>query len=100
MLYIAVYLLVINLVGAALTWLDKERAIRHEWRIPEKQFMTLAVVGAGPGIYVGCRTFRHKTRRAKFMVGIPVIVAVQVLAFALICAFAPEWLQWFQWDAG
>lgn len=90
MLYIAAYLLAVNMIGMVLTWLDKEKAIHHEWRIPEKRFMTLAAVGAGPGIYVGCKTFHHKTKRAKFMVGIPIIVAMQMLAAALAMAFGRQ----------
>ena len=79
MVYTGWYLLILNAFTLFLTWADKRRAVRHAWRVPEARFMVLAALGGGIGIYAGCRMFRHKVKHAKFMIGVPVILVVQLV---------------------
>ena len=73
------YLLVINLVGFAMMGIDKNRAKRGAWRIPEKTLFTCALLGGSLGTTLGMSTFRHKTKHWYFKYGMPLILVVQVL---------------------
>lgn len=73
-------LAVINITGFIITGLDKYRAKKKMWRIRESTFFLLSLLGGCPGVYIGLLLFRHKTRHWYFMLGIPAIFAVQLLA--------------------
>ena len=82
------YLLAINAVAFLLMLVDKIKAKRNLWRIPEATLMGSAAIGGSIGALLGMYTFRHKTRHPKFTVGIPVILALQVaLAVFLLVKF-------------
>lgn len=76
---LCLYLLIINALGLLIMLVDKEKAKKHLWRIPESTLLTVAALGGSVGCYAGMRVFHHKTRKPKFYIGIPVIFAVQVL---------------------
>lgn len=67
------YLLIINLAGLCSMWLDKRKAIRHEWRIPEATLFLIAFLGGSLGSVIGMQLFRHKTRHWYFVWGMPAI---------------------------
>lgn len=73
------YLLLINAAGLLIMLADKRKAIKNRWRIPEKTMLTVAILGGSLGIYAGMQLFRHKTKHAKFSIGVPVILAIQIL---------------------
>ncbi len=75
-----IYLICINLVSLFLFYSDKRRARKHVWRIPEKTLFLAAVAGGSLGAVAGMYLFRHKTRHWYFVIGIPLILAVQVIA--------------------
>ena len=77
--WMILYLAVINLIGFWLMGDDKRRARKHQWRIPEKTLFLAALLGGSLGAILGMYTFRHKTRHWYFVVGLPGILAVQVL---------------------
>lgn len=84
MKYILIYLLSINLITFLIYGLDKWKAQKDKWRVPEKTLLLLAVIGGSIGALVGMQLFRHKTKHAKFLIGVPVILALQlVLAWFL-----------------
>lgn len=60
-------------------YIDKKRAINHKWRISEQSLLLLAIIGGSIGIYGGMQFFRHKTKHAKFTIGLPVILIAQVV---------------------
>lgn len=60
---------------------DKRRAIRGAGRVPEARLFLLALLGGGIGGLLGMYAFRHKTRHLHFVIGFPLIAAVQILAF-------------------
>ena len=74
------YLLIINAVGFALMLIDKWKARKNRWRIPEATLMGIAALGGSVGSLLGMYTVRHKTQHPKFTLGIPLILAVQIVA--------------------
>ncbi len=72
-------LVVINIAGFVTVAVDKHKSRKKLWRIPERLFFLLALLGGCPGVYAGFLLFRHKTRRWYFMLGIPAIFVLQVL---------------------
>ncbi len=74
------YLLLINAAGFALMLIDKWKARKNRWRIPEATLMTVAALGGSVGSLAGMYLVRHKTQHPKFTLGIPLILAVQVVA--------------------
>ena len=81
---VLIYLEIINLLSFALFGIDKRRAKKHLWRIPEGTLILSAVLGGGIGALGGMLLFRHKTRKMRFTVGIPVIIGMQIVFFLLI----------------
>ena len=67
---ILIYLLVINLFGFFIMWLDKRKAKKGSWRIPEKTLFMVTALGGGIGTIVGMYTFRHKTQKLNFVIRI------------------------------
>lgn len=77
--YIVIYLIVINLIGFLAMGIDKYKAKRNYWRIPEGTLMMLAVLGGGIGTISGIYVFRHKTKKMKFTVGMPTILISEII---------------------
>lgn len=71
--------------------LDKRRAQRGEWRIPEKTLLMLALACGWPGAMLAMKRVRHKTKTPKFTVGVPMIAAVHVVAWG--------WVGWMAWGS-
>lgn len=74
----AIYLNGINILTFLIYGVDKWKAKRDKWRIPEDTLIWLAIVGGSVGALLGMYLFRHKTKHKKFLIGIPVILLVQV----------------------
>ncbi len=82
---IAIYLFLINALGLIFMLVDKKKAQRGAWRIPEATLMLLAALGGSVGSLLGMYWFRHKTKHPKFYLGIPAILILQIaLAVFLI----------------
>lgn len=84
MIYLYIYLLLINAAGFALMLADKRKAVKRHWRIPERCLMGVAILGGSIGCLGGMYLVRHKTRHLKFSVGIPVILTIQIVFFILV----------------
>lgn len=74
------YLLIINAAAFILMLVDKYKAKKNLWRIPEATLMTVAALGGSIGALLGMYLVRHKTKHPKFTIGIPVILALQLIA--------------------
>ena len=81
----AIYLVVMNVIGVAVMWSDKERARLHRWRIPEKVLFGVSLLGGSAGTWAGMYLFRHKTKHWYFVAGMPLILVCQAaLAIYLV----------------
>ena len=78
------YLVLVNAAALALMLVDKQKARRGVWRIPEATLLGIAVFGGSIGAIAGMYLFRHKTRHLKFSLGLPLILAVQIGLLTLI----------------
>lgn len=74
-----IYLLVINIIGFIAMGIDKFKAKKGYWRIPEGTLMTICLIGGGIGTIAGMYTFRHKTKKLKFTVGMPTILIAEIV---------------------
>ena len=79
MIYFVIgYLVCINLAGLVSMGLDKRKAVRHQWRIPEATLFLIALLGGSPGSIIGMQLFRHKTRHWYFVWGLPAIFFLEL----------------------
>ena len=83
---IIIYILAINLITFLTMYIDKKKAKWGKWRIKESTLFTLVLLGGGIGGIAGMYTFRHKTKKLKFVVGMPVIFIFEV-AFVIYLKF-------------
>lgn len=85
---IIIYLLIINVIAFLAMLLDKKKAEKGKWRIKESTLLILAVIGGSVGAIAGMHTFRHKTQKTRFFIGLPVILILQIL---IIIAINVKW---------
>ena len=76
--FVLLYLIIINAAGLLLMHWDKQKARRHQWRIPEATLMTVAALGGSLGSLAGMQLFRHKTKHLKFTIGVPLCLILQI----------------------
>lgn len=77
---IILYFIIINLIGFAIMYIDKQKAKRGSWRIPENTIFIITAIGGGIGTIAGMYTFRHKTKKWTFTVGLPALLVLDILA--------------------
>lgn len=78
-LNVIIYLLVINLIGILIMYIDKRKAKYGRWRIPEKTLLLVALLGGSIGTIIGMYWFRHKTQKLKFVLGFPTILISEIV---------------------
>ena len=76
---IIIYLIVINIIGFLFMFIDKQKAKRGAWRIPEKVLFIITALGGGIGTIAGMYTFRHKTQKLNFIIGLPLITVLEII---------------------
>lgn len=79
-----IYLFIVNALGFCIMLYDKHQARKKLWRVPEKTLFTVALIGGSLGCIAGMYTVRHKTKHLSFTVGMPVILAVQLVLLLLL----------------
>lgn len=77
--YVVLYILLINCIGFGAMALDKFKAERAKWRIPEKTLFMITILGGGIGTTVGMYLFRHKTKKLAFTIGFPTILISEIV---------------------
>ena len=87
MIVLYVYLIIINAAGFLFMLIDKLKAQKDLWRIPERTLMTVALMGGSFGTLLGMNLFRHKTKKDNFRIGVPLILSVQIILAVLILIF-------------
>ena len=78
-----VYLVIINAAGLLLMLIDKYKARKNLWRIPERVLLGVALLGGSLGCILGMQLARHKTKHLKFSIGLPVIFTLQIIVAVL-----------------
>lgn len=76
---IVIYLVAVNVVTFFLYGIDKWKAKRSKWRIPEATLLGLAVIGGSIGALLGMKVWHHKTQHKEFRFGVPAIIIIQLL---------------------
>lgn len=84
--FVLIYIAVISLVAVVITIADKLKAKRDAWRIPEATLMLIGLFGGALPMYVTMKTIRHKTKHKKFMIGLPLEIALHA-AIACVLIF-------------
>ena len=76
---IIIYFVVVNFLSILMFFIDKKKAEKKLWRISEKALILVSILGGSVGALIGMYTFKHKTKKLKFTVGIPVILILQIV---------------------
>ncbi len=82
---IIIYIILINIFGFFIMWLDKYKAKNGKWRIPEKTLFIITALGGGIGTIAGMYTFRHKTQKLNFVIGFPFITILEIITIIYFC---------------
>lgn len=81
--FLIFYLVLISLVSVVVTVWDKLTAIANKRRVPERTLMILSAIGGSVAMLITMLIIRHKTRKHKFMIGIPAIILLQLVLVLL-----------------
>ncbi len=79
-----IYLAVVNLIGILVMAMDKSKAKRGKWRIPEKGLFGVSIIGGSLGTWIGMYLFRHKTKHWYFVIGMPMILIIHIVLLAIV----------------
>lgn len=82
--YLLWYLIAVNVITLILYAADKYKAVHKKRRIREVTLLGFALIGGSAGALIAMYTFRHKTRKAYFKVGVPVMLAVHVMVIVVL----------------
>lgn len=83
------FFLLLNLFGFMLMGIDKRKAVKQAWRIPESTLFAVAIIGGSLGSWIGMYTFRHKTQHKVFVIGIPIIFSIHLILTIIFVFFTP-----------
>ena len=83
MIYLQIYLCVINIIAIIVCTVDKIKAQLNKWRISEKTLLAISAIGGALGMYITMLIIRHKTKHKTFMIGLPFLILVHVVAILL-----------------
>ena len=82
--FLIIYFVIMNIVGFAIMGIDKRKAIKKVWRIPESTLFIVALIGGSIGSIIGMNFFRHKTKHWYFVLGMPLILIAQIAAIIVL----------------
>ncbi len=88
--YIYIYLAIISFIAIVVTISDKSKARRNKWRVPEAALLGISALGGSVAMLITMLIIRHKTKHIKFMLGIPLIIALQIAAVVVILTKFPN----------
>ena len=78
------YIFVVNLLAFCMYGVDKRKAMKNRWRIPETTLLGVAFIGGSIGAWAGMKTFRHKTKHWKFKILVPLFFLMQAAGIGYI----------------
>lgn len=73
------YLSGANIIAFVIMGIDKQKARKRQWRIPERTFWSLAIIGGALGVLIGMKSFRHKTKHRSFVIGMPILFVIHIV---------------------
>ena len=82
---ISCYIRGINVIAFIVYGIDKLKAKRGKWRIPESTLLLLAAIGGSLGAWLGMKVWHHKTMHKKFQYGVPLLLILQLALSAYLC---------------
>jgi len=82
--YIIFYYVLINAAAFFLFASDKQRAVRQKWRIPERTLLLSAFLGGGAGALLAMQICRHKTKKKRFTILVPLFLLLHPAVWFLI----------------
>ncbi len=86
--YLIAYIVLVNIIGFALMGIDKRKARKNAFRVPEATLFAMAVIGGSLGSFLGMHLFRHKTKHLSFIIGMPAILVIQIV-IGILLFFSP-----------
>lgn len=87
MKFLIIYLILINLIAVIVTVHDNAAAVKGNRRVKERTLLLISALGGSPAMLLTMLLIRHKTRKAKFMVGIPLIMILQAVIVFLVLRY-------------
>lgn len=87
------YLAIISLAAVILTAADKSAARKKKRRVSEKALLSVAVLGGSIAMFITMKCIRHKTKKRKFMIGIPLIIVAQTALIYFFCRFGLPFIE-------
>lgn len=87
MKFLTLYFIIMSIITFLLMYIDKNRAIKGQWRIPEATLINLSILGGGIGTYMGMYIFKHKTRHPKFTIFIPITIILNLFLYYILLKF-------------
>ncbi len=75
------YFVLINLIAYIVCYVDKRKAIKNKYRIQEKTLLILSALGGALGFFIGMKHHRHKTKKAKFYITVPILMVLEIAGF-------------------
>ena len=84
MKWLAIYIVIVNILTFCLYGIDKSAAIKQKQRIPNRVLLLMAVIGGSLGALTGMYTFRHKTKKWYYTFTVPVLLIIQIAAALIL----------------
>ncbi len=81
MRYLILWIIAVSITAVYVTAKDKCAARKGTWRVAERTLFAVAVLGGSGAMFLTMQIVRHKTKKAKFMVGLPLIILLQTVFF-------------------
>jgi uncharacterized membrane protein YsdA (DUF1294 family) len=78
--YLLIYLAIINFLGIIVNCIDKIKAKHNKWRIRERTLWLIGLLGGATGSYITMQIIRHKTKHKNFMIIMPILMIIQIVA--------------------
>ncbi|MGO4888663.1 DUF1294 domain-containing protein [Anaerobacillus sp. MEB173] len=82
--FLFTYIVIVNGICIGIMGVDKAKAKKGQWRISEATMFIWALLGGAAGIYLGMKLYRHKTKKLKFKLFMPLLSVVQLVFIAII----------------
>ncbi|MBQ7133768.1 MAG: DUF1294 domain-containing protein [Ruminococcus sp.] len=82
--FFVIYFIIVSILAVLITIFDKISAKLNKWRTPEKVLLTISALGGSVAMLLTMFLIRHKTRKPKFMIGIPVTIALQTFLIVFV----------------